>query len=56
VLLLVFVGVYGQDETAAGAESEAAGGEAAEGAEGKSAEEGDEEAWNYVEFLKSEVK
>jgi len=55
VLLLVFVGVYGQDETAAGAESEAAGGEAAEGAEGKSAEEGDEEAWNYVEFLKSEV-
>merc|ERR1712128_70860 len=49
VLLLVFVAVHGQDEAAAGAE-----GEAAEAAEGKSAE-GDEEAWQYVEFLKTDV-
>jgi len=45
-LLLVFVAVNCQDEAAAGAEGEAA--------EGKSAE-GDEEAWTYVEFLKTDV-
>ena len=50
MLLLVFVAVHGQDEAAAGAEEEAA-----EAAEGKSAE-GDEEAWQYVEFLKTDVK
>ena len=47
MLLLVFVAVHGQDEAAAGDEEEAA--------EGKSAE-GDEEAWQYVAFLKTDVK
>ena len=48
MLLLVFGTVMGQDETA----------DAAEGAavEGKSGEGGDEEAWQYVEFLKTDVK
>merc|ERR1712128_256744 len=49
VLLLVFVAVHGQDEAAAGAE-----GDVREAAEAKSAE-GDEEAWQYVEFLKADV-
>eukprot|EP00092_Neocalanus_flemingeri_P045097 GFUD01050238.1.p1 GENE.GFUD01050238.1~~GFUD01050238.1.p1 ORF type:complete len:614 (+),score=237.34 GFUD01050238.1:78-1919(+) len=61
VLLLVSVAVQGQDEAAADAEGEVAGAEGevagaeGEAAEGKSAEDGDEEAWTYVEFLKSEV-
>eukprot|EP00092_Neocalanus_flemingeri_P032486 GFUD01035332.1.p1 GENE.GFUD01035332.1~~GFUD01035332.1.p1 ORF type:complete len:621 (-),score=246.52 GFUD01035332.1:464-2326(-) len=61
VLLLVCVAVQGQDEAAADAEGEVAGAEGevagaeGEAAEGKSAEDGDEEAWTYVEFLKSEV-
>eukprot|EP00092_Neocalanus_flemingeri_P080997 GFUD01101095.1.p1 GENE.GFUD01101095.1~~GFUD01101095.1.p1 ORF type:complete len:623 (-),score=238.28 GFUD01101095.1:389-2257(-) len=61
VLVLVCVAVHGQDETDAAAEGEVASGaegEAAAGAEdagGKSAEGGDEEAWEYVEFLKADV-
>ena len=57
VLLLVFGAVQGQDEAAAAAEGEVAeASEGAEAAEGKSAEGGDEEAWQYVEFLKTDVK
>merc|ERR1712123_96591 len=47
VLLLVLAVAQAQDD--APAEGDAAG------AEGKSAEDGDEEAWQYVEFLKGEV-
>jgi len=65
VLLLVFGAVQAQDDAAAAGDGGAAGdgdaaadGDAAEGdaaAQGKSAEDGDEEAWIYVEFLKSEI-
>jgi len=59
VLLLVLAVAQAQDDAPAegdAAEGDAAGGDAA-GAEGKSAEDedGDEEAWQYVEFLKGEV-
>jgi len=49
VVMLLFVAANGQDETASDGESEA--GEAA----GTSEEEGEEEAWQYVEFLKTDV-
>ena len=39
-------------DAAAGDVADAAG----DAAEGKSGGEGDEEAWQYVEFLKSEIK
>merc|ERR1740124_1086790 len=55
VLLLVLAVAQAQDDAPVegdAAEGDAAGGDAA-GAEGKSA--GDEEAWQYVEFLKGEV-
>ena len=60
MLLLVLAVAQAQDDAPAegdAAEGDAAGGDAA-GAEGKSAEDGDgdEEAWQYVEFLKGEVK
>merc|ERR1711892_99099 len=59
VLLLVLAVAQAQDDAPAegdAAEGDAAGGDAA-GAEGKSAEDGDgdEEAWQYVEFLKADV-
>ena len=60
MLLLVFGAAVGQDEAAAAAEGEVAdvaeASEGAESAEGKSGEGVDEEAWQYVEFLKTDVK
>ena len=50
VALLLVVAANGQDETDADGDAEA--GEAA----GKSEEGGEEEAWQYVEFLKADVK
>jgi len=59
VLLLVLAVAQAQDEPEAAADGDAAGGDAAGGdaaaAEGKSGGEGDEEAWQYVEFLKADV-
>jgi hypothetical protein len=47
-MLLVFAPVFGQNDAGGG------GGEVAEGAQEDGA--GDEEAWQYVEFLKTDVK
>ena len=47
-MLLVFGAVHGQDDAAA----ETNGVDA----EGRTTESGDEEAWQYVEFLKANVK
>jgi len=49
VLLLVFATVHGQDEASSDEEQET------EVVAGKSADDGDEEAWQYVEFLKTEI-
>ena len=50
VLLLIVGAVKGQDDPATVAE------EGVEAAQGEAADEGDEEAWQYVEFLKADVK
>jgi len=55
VLLLVLAVAQAQDEPEAAADGDAAVGDAAAAAEGKSGEDGDEEAWQYVEFLKADV-
>jgi len=56
VLLLVLAVAQAQDEPEAAADGDAAAaGDDAAAAEGKSGGEGDEEAWQYVEFLKADV-
>jgi len=56
VLLLVLAVAQAQDEPEAAADGDAAAaGDDAAADEGKSGGEGDEEAWQYVEFLKADV-
>jgi hypothetical protein len=50
VLLLIVGAVKGQDDAATVAE------EGVEADQGEASDEGDEEAWQYVEFLKADVK
>ena len=47
-MLLVFGAVHGQDDAAADTNGV--------DAEGRTTESGDEEAWQYVEFLKANLK